>query len=265
MHNQSITWNNAVNAPKYSSVPLGRVMEYWDSDPAGYEGWEQLRDRRKALGRTATKSDIALSLSFFLLSDVIVAAGGLEQAIGRLRDSKMRAEAFVKRHNVSAQDIPMGIGDFSTIEAWYAFSEVLTWTRTVVERLERRPLDRKMRMQGLIPALKPKRLKAKCEKLKANLNAGPVGQVRHLSNLILHGALLRDPRSGAQLELSGKLTLPVPDIPPAGVKHWYLLTWTQSVDGFDFADELWTAVKAAIDDLIKAFDEATPRRIRLKP
>jgi hypothetical protein len=54
-----------------------------------------------------------------------------------------------------------GFNPEDAIEALYAFSDVLSWSRTVVERLQRQPADRKrFRGQGLIPALMPKGLRA---------------------------------------------------------------------------------------------------------
>src|SRR2546425_1272543 len=83
---------------------------------------------------------------------------------------------------------PLGLAHDGTVEAWYAFSEVLSWSRTVVERLERPARDRKkFPKQGLIPALRPKRLRKRCENLFGELRAGPVGQARPLANFVLHG------------------------------------------------------------------------------
>jgi hypothetical protein len=45
-------WSRRVILPQTASARLGFGGEYWDLDPTHYEGWEQLRDRLTALGRT---------------------------------------------------------------------------------------------------------------------------------------------------------------------------------------------------------------------
>jgi hypothetical protein len=46
--------------------------------------------------------------------------------------------------NIKPKDrIPVGLSHEASAEAWYAFSDVLSWSRTAVERLKRQPADRK--------------------------------------------------------------------------------------------------------------------------
>src|SRR5262249_61614215 len=116
--------------------------------------------------------------------------------------------------------------------------------------------------QGLIPALKPKRLKKNCELLLKELRAGPVGQTRALANFLLHTALLRHPFSGVEFAKSGDLVLPIPDLPSRLVSLWYLLTWNDERDGFAFAEELWKTIERFVDGLLNAFEKAVPKRLR---
>jgi hypothetical protein len=94
-------WSRRVAFPQTASTKLGFGAEYWDPDPTHYEGWEQLRDRLIALGRTPTKRDLAYDLSSHLLDDVIVAAGGVERAIVQLREALGRLTDYVSTHNIN--------------------------------------------------------------------------------------------------------------------------------------------------------------------
>jgi hypothetical protein len=142
---------------------------------------------------------------------------------------------------------------------------VITWARAVEERLDRRPPSRhsgKMRNQGLVPALKPLRLKKRVELLVKQLRAGPVGECRLLANFTLHDALVRNPFAGAQLTADGAMTLPIPDPPAHPINHWYLFTWNDGRDGIAFAEEVWKSIQVFIDDLLNAFEKAVPKRLR---
>jgi hypothetical protein len=261
-------WSKRVHFPRVATAHLGFGTEYWDPDPTHYEGWEQLRDRLAALGRTSTRRGLAYDLASHLLDDVIVAAGGVERAITKLQEALAGLKDYVREHSIKPKDgIPLvGLGHEAATEAWYAFSEVLSWSRTVVERVERQAGDRKkFPKQGLIPALRPKRLRKRCENLFSKLRSGPVGQARPLANFMLHSALVRHPFSGVEVDSAGAIALPIPDAPIHPVSHWYLLTWNQGRDGVTFAEELWQAIQTFIDNLLDAFEKAVPKRLRKDP
>ena len=74
--------------------------------------------------------------------------------------------------------------------------------------------------------------------------------------------MLRHPYSGALLDPSGAVRLPMPDAPPRGIANWYLFTWVDDRDGVAFAEELWLSVQDFIDALLTAFEKAVPRRLR---
>jgi hypothetical protein len=195
-------WFRCVSFPQTASAKLGFGVEYWDLDPTHYEGWEQLRDCLTALGRTPTKRNLAYELTSHLLDDVIVAAGGVEHAIVQLREALGRLTDYASIHNMKPKDrIPVGLSHEASAEAWYAFSDVLSWSRTVVERLKRQPVDRKrFPEQGLIPAIRPKQLRKRCDSLLNQLRTGPVSQARPLANFLLHSAMVQHPFSGVQID-----------------------------------------------------------------
>lgn len=257
-------WFRRSSFSSASKIRLGAPAELWDSDPTHYEGWSELRDRLVALGRKPTRRMLAYYLSDHLLDDVLVAAGGVENAIGQLRSAIAELERWVAEQGIRATPgIPYGLGHDASTAAWYAFADVISWARALEERLDRRPVDKKkFPRQGLLPAIKPKRLKKRVTALVESLRRGPVGETRPLANFTLHAAMVRHPYSGASLEPSGAVSLPIPDTPPHGVANWYLFTWIDNRDGVAFAEKLWLSVQDFIEALLTAFEKAVPRRLR---
>jgi hypothetical protein len=247
--------------PAHSGAALGFAGELWDPNPGHYQGAAELEARLHSLGRKATRREIAWQLAGHLLDDLLVAAGGVENSIMRFRNEVDQMRAFIAEHNLRAKPgIPTGVSGM--MEAWYAFADLLVWLRTVEERIERRGNGGNDK-QGLLPALKPMRLKKRVEQLFSRYRtAEAVQSVRKLSNFTLHSSLVRHPWSGARLRPDGTLHLPAPDPPADAVAHWYLFTWQQNRDGIELAEAMWEAVQLLIDGILDAFEQATPKRLR---
>jgi hypothetical protein len=265
MLRRTLEWQERVTFSPVSNAGLGFGLEVWDGDPTTYEAGPALAARRRDLGQRPTKSSLAADLSRFLIGDVLVAVGGIESAVERLHVAVEQVRMYVAENDFdTGEAVPSGIAHEGTVAAWYAFADVIIWARALEDRLSRRPnRDRKtLRDQGLIPALRPKRLKKRAAGLFDQLTHGPVGECRRLVNLSLHAALVKNPWSGAVLHPDGALTLPIPDTPPTNVDHWYLLTWDQGRDGIAFAEDLWASVERFVDGLIEAFEMSVPKRLR---
>jgi hypothetical protein len=263
-HDRSNEWWRRQAFSRYG-VPLGWGAEYWDLKAENYEGASAMGNRLRALGRRPTKRDVALRLANFLLSDVLVAAGGVEGAVGRLRQTATELRRVADRWGVRGTvDLPHhGLSDFASIDAAYSFADFLSWVRALDERLDRRAFEGGVRRrQGLLPALRPKRLGQRVQHLVDEFRAGPGGDCRDLANFTLHASLVRNPLSGAEVDQAGEIRLPIPDTPTHPVYHWDQLTWTDGRDGFAFAEQVWQAVLKLMDDLLEAFEKAVPRRFR---
>lgn len=257
-------WFNQIHFSAGALAGLGFAAECWYAKPELYEGWQQLRDRLVALGRRPTRHQLAYDLASHLLEDVIVAAGGAERAVTRLRASLKDLRAYAAEHGIRAVNgIPHSLSADASIDAWYAFADLLSWSRMVVERIDRPPGDRRhFGRQGLLHAIKPKRLRRRCTDLFNELNEGPVGRSRPLTNFMLHSALVRHPITGVELGTNGEISLPIPDLPSIRVTQWYLLTWSSNQDGFAFGETLWSSIERFVDGLLSAFEIATPKRLR---
>lgn len=265
-HDRSSGWWSRQSFSRYG-VQLGWGVEYWHLHPDRYKGAEALRQRLRGLGRRATKHSVALDLAGFLLSDVLVAAGGVERAVGLLRETKAQLTLLAAQHGVRAMPgCPHpGLSDTSSIDAAYAFADFLSWVRALDERLDRRVYERGVKSrQGLLPALRPKRLSKNVRLAVEAFRAGPGGSCRDLANFTLHTSLVRNPRSGVVVDESGEIALPIPDTPTSSVYHWYLLTWSDQRDGFAFAEQVWLEIQRLVDDILEAFEKAVPKRFRVR-
>jgi hypothetical protein len=256
-------WSRDLHHPEGLKAPLGFGYEYWNLDPALYEGSLLLKARLQSLGRKKTKRELAYDFVAHLLDDVVVAAGGVETSIQELR----RAIAELKVHVATTQShvspgAPTFVSHPAAVVAWYAFGNILTWARCVTERMQRAPGDRRFPRQGLLPAIRPKRLRKRVDQLLAELQAGPVGQARLLANFMLHSAVVQHPHSGVRLGDSGEVLLPVPDVPSHPVSHWYLLNWELNRDGTVVAEEIWRDVQSFVSQLLAAFHAGAPKRMR---
>ena len=260
-------WMDRAHFSAVSQVPLGTPGELWDSNPNHYEGRAQLEARLHVLGRKWTRRGMAYQLASSLLDDLLVAAGGVEGAILRFRAACEETRTWIAQNGLQpTPSVPTGVVDLSTAAAWYTFAELLIWLRTVEERLERSGYRKNYDKQGILPALRPKRLKKRVALALERYRADPaINSTRYLSNFTLHAALIANPSSGAILRPDGSLHLPMPDPPTSRVAHRHSFTWNQNRDGIDAAEEMWQAVQVLIDDVLDAFERATPKRLRREP
>jgi hypothetical protein len=260
-------WYQRSHFTAASRAGLGRGAELWNPDPTHYEGWSELQNRLVALGRKPTRRMLVFYLQDHLLDDVLVAAGGVEKAVGRFRSAVADLERWVAEQGIQATPgVPGGVSHPAAIDAWYAFADVISWARALADRVQRRPLRRRDDPQGLLPAIKAARLRKRVAALFDDLCRGPVGETRTLANFTLHAALVRHPLSGAALETSGVVRLPLPDPLAPGVPAvWRLLTWQQNRNAVTFTEDLWVAVQEFIDALLAAFEKAVPKRLREPP
>jgi hypothetical protein len=261
-------WFMRIYFPGASAVSLGAGYETWLLDPERYEGSEALRTRLKSLGRPCAKRDLAYELVDHLLSDVLAAAVGVEQSIAGMRSAVAEAQAWTDQNSATrTPGVPHGINHPSVVKAWYDFANVLSWARVLEERLDRRPIRAKpgappLPRQGIVNAVKPVHLKNRLDSQLSALRSGAVGEARLLANFTLHSALVRDPNSGARLDTSGKVIMPIPDKSTAPIAHWKTLTWNDGRDAIVFAEELGASVEDFMERLIEAFEKSTPKRFR---
>lgn len=143
----------------------------------------------------------------------------------------------------------------------------LWWARAVEERIKRAPRRvprgaTPLRQQGLLPAIKPKRLSKRANVLFADLQAGPMRETRWLANRTLYAGLVRNAFSGADLDGTGRVLLPIPDPIVGPIYSWDAFTWKTGRDARGFVEELWKTIVDFMDGPLDAFEKATPKRLR---
>jgi len=96
-----------------------------------------------------------------LIVEVIYAAGGVERELAQMQAALEEAQAWTDRAPSSFpehREKPLH-GSYSAaptlVDASYAFVNLLTWARTLRERVERPWRPRSPRKVGLLPALHP--------------------------------------------------------------------------------------------------------------
>jgi len=221
-----------------------------------------VKNRHVALGRRISNRSLAFRMAENLLSGVIVTAGGVEHALAALRREVARAQVIADKHITVTPGVPHGLQDESATAAWYEFANLITWARAFDERLDRRARPSKLRNQGLLPAIQPKRLRKRVQAEVGRLRAGPLGETRFLANFTLHADLVRHSFSGVSVDDGGSVRLPIPDSPRTHIDHWHVLTWADDRDGVEFAEALWQSIESFMDALLDAFEKATPKRLR---
>jgi hypothetical protein len=267
-------WFRRSKFPSSANAPLAWGSEYWDAEPKSYEGWEEIK--RIITGPSPNWEDpdmaeerinksLAFRLSWQLLDEVIVAAGGIEYSANAFKDSISELQDYCDKYKIVAlTDVQTGVFHQSATTAWYEFTNVLFWSRTLEERLERKPSSPRegLRKQGLLPALTEGSLKTEVQRLIRRLRSGPVGEARKLTNFSLHIALVKHPFSGANVDEKGKVHMLIPGMPINKVANWNLLDWTQQRDGVNFIEGVVNSTEEFMDELLTAFEKTAPDRYK---
>jgi len=258
-------WQSRTHSPPTANAPLGWGAEYWIFDPTRYDGFAKLAETRSINGRRWTRHELAIELTHDLLDDVLAAAGGIEHSYNQLRHALADGQTAVDRHVRITPGVRHHFHSYEIVDASYAFSNMLTWTRALEDRVERRePRGLKLPNQGLLPALRPKRLRKHVQAAFDRFRLGHAAEVRHLANFTLHaGQARRAFQPGDATD--GDLRLQIPDRVTERVSTYLCVTFNEARDALTFASELWEQVSAFIDDLLGAFERSVPKRLRKLP
>ncbi len=254
-------WMRRTKFPQ-SGVELGAELELWNLDVSHYETAEPLRERLRALGRSCEDRDLYHYLTRNQLTDVVIAAGGVEYSVERVRGLATNLLEQVSLWDVTIPaEHDVGIQTLDAVKLALTVSEVLFWVRSLVDRVQRRG-DRRRGFgeQGLLPALAPGDLKSKVAQIFQTLCAGEVGEARWLRNLTAHSSTITQPFGGLSLSADHRLLMPFPDRVNGHLAEPVLFTWEEGRDGFDFIENVWTSVQIFVDALLGEFESGVPER-----
>jgi hypothetical protein len=244
----------------------------------GSELWAPLRDHPAydwvvAQSRTDSvernDADIGYFLTRNLLANVVHAAGGIEYTVEKIKTAIRSAQASLDENPFPPGPVPelgRGFSDVPVDHANYEFLNLLAWTKSLEERLDRRVPGSKTMRLGLLPALapntmlRPRVLEAVAKLRKEALDIA----TRYLANFAGHASAIPYPGTAAKVSEDDRIVIPIPDPPSNWVELFDQLKYTDGRDLESFAEELLAAVERFMDSLLGAFEDAAQVR-RLEP
>jgi hypothetical protein len=236
-------------------APLGFYAEHWrppEEDPH----YPALAER---YGANAA-SEVGM-LREHSLREVVYAACGFAYTLDKLEALLDEVQVWVEEEvERPAPDEPepeygRGVGHPKLMYASFEFMNLLSWLRTIDERLDRgyaNPGDKSR--AGLLPSLSQERpLRARVEELVATFREQALE--RRLANYVLHAEALPAPLSGAKLTPDHKVKISIPDRPGERIGSRHDLTYEEGRDALSVAREADQAVEALVNGLIEGFVE----------
>jgi len=257
-------WTRRISFPADRSVSLDWGAELWKWDTTLYDSVPAITEVLRRNGRDFDDDSVLADVTSTLIFDVVDAAGGVEGAFVRLEASLAEAQAILGRLSSTNRETDGAhLGGASVEDAWYALEEMLTWARTLDDRLQRESLKKRegYRNQGLVPALAEGQLRGAAVNARARLRQSAFGEARFLAGLNLH---MQSSQSGTKLGLvrEGRVVLRFPDRVTQAVSHRFQLTYRDGRDGEAFARTLMAAVERFMEDLIQALTMYGPERFK---
>ena len=230
-----------------------------------FPAWQQLHGSR---GVKADAGTIKYYMTRGLIREVMYAASGVERELHRLEAALVEAQAWVDERvsPLGGDELkptePMLWGTPSMADASYAFINLLTWARTVRERVDRKGPPKSGTRVGLLPALRPVRLRDRIAKALLALDQALRG-TRDLANYALHAGNLPNSSSPmAEVEDDGQILFLIPDPVSGRIITCEQFTFDQRRDALTYGRSVMQAVAAFMDEMLAAFEASVPKRVR---
>jgi hypothetical protein len=232
----------------------------------GSEFWKPMEDHpafARLVARGESPEVAKWMITDSLLREVVWAAGVMEYTAEKLFERLDAAERWVDKYvdkwSVDKPEPPAtrGVSTGEIMQARVELFNLLTWTRALIDRLER---DRGR--LGLLPSMSATHpITPRVQNLVYELRPKIVGDARRLTAFVLHSASIPYPDAGAELDDESRIVVPIPDTPMSRVEHWQELTYEQGREIRPFVQELLSHVERFIDDLLDIFEEAWRERV----
>jgi hypothetical protein len=259
-------WRRRIAFNPHSTAGLTWGQELWKWNVNLYEGAAGIAARLTAIGRAFDDDNVLYYATRSILEDVIDAAGGVELAHQRLRESITTAQATYDnlRANQPAGTPAAhreGLALEEIEDAWYSLEEMIIWARILDDRLKRRgPMN--MADQGLVPALADGPRRDAVIDARSHYRNSVAAEVRYLADLNLHSQPLMAGTKSAHI-VNGQVRLDFPD-PVTKIHDRAQLTYSngQGRDGMQFANDLMAAVAQLVESILAAFEDNVPARFQ---
>lgn len=236
-------WFSRIVAPRNGLMGLGDASETWRPDLA--KNWEHY---------------------WRLLPDAAEAAAAVEYTSEKIHRAIAAAEAFYVPHlplllEGPEPELGRGASHPSVADAYCEYVNILSWIRSLDERLEHEYHKRKV---GLLPALAAGRLQDRARVLTDGLRRGLAIEARHLANYALHHSTIPYAFNSSARIVDGRLELPIPNRVESPVSSHLDLRYSDGRTLSSFATEATMIVVTFMDQLIDAFEDELPARVRRK-
>lgn len=207
-----------------------------------------------------------------LLTEVLYAAGGLEREVAKLgaalAEVQRAADVVPNCPTAGSPQAQPGKSHITTPamrEASYAFVNVLSWSRAVRERVDRRYKPGISERAGLLPALAPGPLRNAVEKALITLDDA-LAEARLLTNYAIHaGAVPGGGSPSAEILSDGRILARIPDPVTGRVLAWDEFEFTQDRDMLTYSRDLMTAIESFVETVLTAFEINRPQRAGALP
>lgn len=257
---RSIEWRRRMRFEK-----LGVGYELWDLSRPKPAVHDRLADRLEKLGRKYADNDLAYMLVEHSLLEVVNAAEGAERSLTAMRENATTAQISADRFRFSKgagvlRADPESYTDPEVVDVWYEFLNILTWVRSIHDRVDRKDHTGKQKV-GLLPSLAAGGLKQRVEDAYRRFDHGRAAEARRLTNYGVHAGLLPNPGTpSARVKADGMLTFVMPDPVHNAIDNWQEFTFQEERDALTFAEELFDEVAGFMDLVLDAFRDAVPER-----
>jgi hypothetical protein len=229
-----------------------------------YPAWQQLARRR---GVAPDEDTLGYHMTRGLIVEVIYAAGGVERELAQMQAALEEAQAWTDRASSSFpehREKPLHASHSAAptlADASYAFVNLLTWARTLRERVERPWRSRSPKKVGLLPALHPGPLQDRVGRALRVLDDA-LTEARHLTNYALHaGSLPSSSTPMAKVLDNGRILFRIPDPVAERITTWEEFTFADDRDALTYAQSLMQVVAVFVDEILTAFEDNVPARV----
>jgi len=252
-------WFHRISFPRDAVAGLGFAGETWRTDVElpGYADLVAASSRFK--WRLST-----WDLTSRLLPDVAEAAAAVEYSVEKIHRAIAVVEAYYVPYLPALLEGPepqygRGASHPAVADAYSEYANLLWWIRALSDRLEHRYAGK---TYGLLPALAPGRLDDRARGLASALSRDLAIEARHLANYSLHHSTIPYAFNSSAQVVNGRLELPIPDRVSAPVENSWDLTYSSGRTLSTYADEAASIVDKFMADLLDAFEEELPTRMK---
>jgi hypothetical protein len=230
-----------------------------------YPAWQQLARRR---GLAPDEELLGYHMTRGLILEVIHAAGGVERELAQVQAALEEAQAWTDQAALKfPRERERPLLGFSAaaptlVDVSYAFVNLLMWARTLRERVERGWRPGSSKKVGLLPALEPGLLQNRVAHALSTLDDA-LAEARYLTNYALHaGSLPSTSTPAAEVLEDGRILFRIPDPVAGPITTWEEFTFNDQRDALTYAHSLMQSVAAFMDEMLTAFEENLPARVR---